>query len=83
MSCTRRRDSFTKKEFFYQGKMYFADGEVTFVTDPQFGADADGGRGIARTDIEDVRIYNIYDEQEKHMELEPNLVNAACDGIEL
>ena len=50
--------------FEYKGEWaeYSADVQITFYVEKDWGADADGNRGVTRTLIQDVKIENIHKE---------------------
>lgn len=49
-------------EFEVNGKLYRIDVEVKFVTDPNYGADADGNRGMSMTFLDDWKVLAAEDE---------------------
>lgn len=46
-------------EFEFGGEIYWANCDVSYHVDPDFGADADGNRGTTRRFIEDVEILRV------------------------
>jgi len=50
-------------EFEIDGEMFTADVSYTEVVDSNYGADADGNRGVRMTFIEDIEIERVVDSQ--------------------
>jgi hypothetical protein len=62
-------------------KDYFADGVVDFVTDYNYGADADGKRGIERTTIDNFDIDEVVDIKGSVVDITPEMYIAIREKV--
>jgi len=71
-------------EFLYgpNDEEYTANLTITIVSDPNYGADADGNRGVYREDIDDYTINSVADENGKDVEITDEIRSAVDDAFD-